>query len=183
MRRLSIASTLLLALTFCALSATNLSAQRDSIRTIQALPRPAFGLAAGISVPVGGFAKQHIAGFNFAGVAELRKTTEPVGLRGEVLYQYFGKKKNVSGAESSNTLAFLVNAVYNVPGYEVGPYFIGGIGLYHVSDQGNNAGLNGGAGITIPLTGMTGYAEIRFHAAFTQGPAYVTVPLSFGLTF
>ena len=102
-------------------------------------------MAAGISVPVGGFAKQHIAGFNFAGVAELRKPTEPVGLRGEVLYQYFGRKKNVSGAESSNTLAFLVNAVYNVPGYEVGPYFVGGIGLYHVSDQGNNAGLNGGA--------------------------------------
>jgi hypothetical protein len=184
MRRLSIASTLLLTLPIIAVSATRLSAQgRDSIRTIQSVPRPSVGFSGGISLPAGGFAKQHIAGFNLAGVAEFRAPSAPTGLRGEVLYQYFGRKKNVTGAESSNTLAFLVNAVYHVPGYDVGPYFIGGIGLYHVSNQGNNAGLNGGAGITIPLTGMTAYAELRLHAAFTQGPAYVTLPLSFGVLF
>ena len=184
MRRLSIASTFLLTLSAISLFATHVSAQgRDSIRTIQSVPRPSVGFSGGISVPAGGFAKPHIAGFNLAGVAEFRSANAPTGLRGEVLYQYFGRKKNVTGAESSNTLALVVNAVYRVPGYEVGPYFIGGIGLYHISNQGNNAGLNGGAGITIPLTGMTAYAELRIHTAFTQGPAYVTLPLSFGVLF
>jgi len=65
----------------------------------------------------------------------------------------------------------------------VRPYIIGGMGLYHITDHGNNAGLNVGTGVTIPLTSMGAYAEVRLHAALSQGPSYVTIPLTFGLTF
>jgi hypothetical protein len=60
---------------------------------------------------------------------------------------------------------------------------VGGIGLYHISDNGNSAGFNGGMGLTIPLPGMGAYAEARVHFALNQGPSFVTIPVTFGITF
>lgn len=149
----------------------------------QMIPNPQFGVAGGISIPAGGFSKNRVPGFNLSGIAEFRGANEPLGVRGEVLYQYFGHKTDVAGATSSNSVAAIVSVLYHVPGSQVRPYLIGGMGLYHISDQGNNAGLNVGTGVTIPLTGVGAYAEIRVHTAITQGPSFVTVPLTFGLTF
>ena len=47
----------------------------------------------------------------------------------------------------------------------------------------NNAGFNVGTGVSIPLTGMGAYAEARVHFALAQGPSFVTVPITFGITF
>lgn len=149
----------------------------------QTMPFPVFGLGGGISVPVGGVAKDRLPGFNLVGLAEFRTPSEPLGIRAEALYQYFGAKENSAGVENSNTFAALINVVYHAPQSQVRPYVIGGMGLYHISDHGNNAGLNAGAGVTIPLANMGAYAEVRVHTALTQGPSYVTVPITFGLTF
>ena len=149
----------------------------------QTVPFPVFGLGGGISIPVGGVAKDRLPGFNLVGLAEFRTPSEPLGIRAEALYQYFGAKQNSVGVENSNNFAALINVVYHAPQSQVRPYVIGGMGLYHISDHGNNAGLNGGVGVSIPLTNMGAYAEVRAHFALTQGPSFVTIPITFGLTF
>jgi hypothetical protein len=150
---------------------------------VQTVPFPIFGVGGGISIPAGGVAKDRAPGFNLVGLAEFRTPSEPLGIRAEALYQYFGAKQNSVGVESSNNFAALINVVYHAPRSQVRPYVIGGMGLYHISDHGNNAGVNGGVGVTIPLTGMGAYAEVRLHAALTQGPSFVTLPITFGITF
>ena len=149
----------------------------------QTMPLPVLGIGGGISIPAGGIAKNRQPGFNLDGMAEFRVPSEPLGLRGEVLYQYFGVDKNALNASSANTVAFLVDVVYHSPGSQAHPYLIGGMGLYHISDQGNSAGFNGGVGLTIPLQGVGAYAEARVHFALAQGPSFVTVPITFGVTF
>lgn len=150
---------------------------------VQTMPVPIIGVGGGISIPAGGFAKDRQPGFNLDAMVEFRTPSEPLGLRGEVLYQYFGKDQNAPNATTANTVAFLVNVVYHAPKSQVRPYLIGGMGLYHISDNGNNAGFNVGTGVTIPLTGMGAYAEARVHFALAQGPSFVTVPITFGITF
>ena len=147
------------------------------------MPVPIFGIGGGISIPAGGIAKNRQPGFNLDAMAEFRTPSEPVGLRGEVLYQYFGKDQNAVAASAANTMGFLVNVVYHAPKSQVRPYLIGGMGLYHISDQGNSAGFNVGTGLTIPLTGMGAYAEARLHFALAQGPSFVTIPITFGISF
>ena len=173
-----------LAVVFCLFGVSRAAAgQAEGTREVQTMPFPVLGIGAGISVPAGGVSKDRVPGFNLSGLAEFRTPSEPLGIRAELLYQYFGKKESVAGATSSNTIAALVSVVYHTPRSQIRPYLIGGMGLYHISDNGNNAGFSAGTGVSIPLTGMGAYAEIRVHAAITQGPSFVTVPITFGITF
>lgn len=148
----------------------------------QTMPLPVLGIGGGISIPAGGIAKDRQPGFNINGMAEFRVPSEPLGLRGEVLYQYFAHDKSAL-TSNANTVGFLVNVVYHSPGSMAHPYLIGGMGLYHIGDQGNSAGFNFGTGLTIPLTGVGAYAEARIHFALAQGPSFVTIPITFGITF
>ena len=169
-------------LAFLALLATSRTLVAQAPPT-SSMPVPIVGIGGGISIPAGGIAKDRQPGFNLDAMAEFRTPNEPLALRGEVLYQYFGKDQNVANATTANTVAFLINVVYHAPKSQVRPYLIGGMGLYHISDNGNNAGFNVGTGLTIPLTGMGAYAEARVHFALAQGPSFVTVPITFGITF
>ena len=176
MRRFSVT---ILTLALIATS-SSLAAQAPPTST---MPVPIIGIGGGISIPAGGIAKDRQPGFNLDAMAEFRTPNEPLALRGEVLYQYFGADKNALNSTSANTVAFLVNVVYHAPKSQVRPYLIGGMGLYHISDNGNSAGFNAGTGLTIPLTGMGAYAEARVHFALNQGPSFVTIPITFGITF
>ena len=176
MRRLST----IVALVALPFAAPGLSAQGAGAQT---MPLPVLGLGGGISIPAGGLAKNRQPGFNVDGMAEFRVPSEPLGIRGEVLYQYFAHDKNALNTTDANTIAFLVNVVYHTPGSQAHPYLIGGMGLYHVGEQGNSAGFNVGTGLSIPLTGVGAYAEARLHFALAQGPSFVTIPVTFGVTF
>ena len=175
MRRYSI----LFAVVALAASAYPLAAQAAAAT----MPVPIIGVGGGISIPLGGIAKNRQPGFNLDAMAEFRAPSQPLGLRGEVLYQYFGASKDAVGVSDANTLGFLVDVVYHAPQSQVRPYMIGGMGLYHTSENGNSAGFNVGTGLTIPLTGMGAYAEARIHFALAQGPSFVTIPVTFGITF
>src|SRR6185369_4677992 len=99
MRKLSI---LVLAFSF-------VTSRASAQAPVQTMPVPIIGLGGGISIPAGGFAKDRQPGFNVDGMVEFRTPSEPLGLRGEVLYQYFGKDANAANATTANTVAFLVN--------------------------------------------------------------------------
>ena len=144
-------------------------------------PRPFIGFSGGISIPAGGLSKTQQSGFNIGALAEYRAPGEAMGIRGELNFEQFSKKQDAPTSRSATELT--INALYNVPGYAFRPYFIGGMGFYHLTQQGNHPGFNVGTGITIPLTGFSAHMEMRVHWAMTDGPSFVTVPISFGVEF
>src|SRR5690349_23488955 len=104
MRRLSTIAAVVALIT----SPHGVSAQGSAVQT---MPLPVLGIGGGISIPAGGIAKDRQPGFNLDGMAEFRVPSEPLGLRAEVLYQYFGTSKNALNASSANTVGFLLNVV------------------------------------------------------------------------
>jgi hypothetical protein len=141
------------------------------------------GAAFGVSFPTGALSRQHSAGFNLAGTAEYEAPGQAMGLRGEIFYEHFAARPGVAGARSEQTTAAVVSAVYHLQGYSFHPYLIGGMGLYDVSPGGTHPGFNAGLGIRIPLTGMTAYFEARLHKVLTDGSSYLSLPVTFGLSF
>jgi len=164
------------ALVACMSLASPASAQR-------VLPAVQLGGAAGISIPTGHLGSVYSAGFNLSGLAQLHAPNEYVGARAEVMWERFDHKQSVPDAGNKDAVAFVLNAMYFVPEYALRPYFIGGMGLYSVSDQGNHPGFNFGLGMDIPLSGMSAHFEARLHRVLTDGAKYTTVPFSFGVRF
>jgi hypothetical protein len=86
-----------------------------------------------------------------------------------------------------------LNAVWMFPmtqPYTVRPYLIGGGGIYNERCDScpsqTKFGLNGGAGITVPLSGFSTIIEARFHVVFDSeggGSNSYFVPISVGLLF
>ncbi|MDE3128934.1 MAG: hypothetical protein KGL38_13070 [Gemmatimonadota bacterium] len=141
------------------------------------------GAAFGVSFPTGSLSDGHSSGFNLAGTAEYQAPGQPMGVRGELFYEHFAARTGVAGARAVQTTAAIVSAVYNVQGASFHPYFIGGMGLYSVTGGGTRPGFNGGVGLRIPLTGMTAYFEARLHKVLTDGSSYLSMPITFGLSF
>ncbi|MGH7670160.1 MAG: hypothetical protein ACRENQ_11780, partial [Gemmatimonadaceae bacterium] len=77
----------------------------------------------------------------------------------------------------------IIDAIYHIPGSSLNAYFIGGMGIYSVTGNGTKPGFNGGVGIRIPLTGMTAYFEARLHKVLTDNSSYLSLPVTFGLSF
>ena len=154
-----------------------------SARAQQVIPGAQVGGAAGISIPTGHLGEVYSAGFNLSGLVQLRTPEEAVGVRAEALWEQFGHKDSAPNAGTKDAVAFALNAMYFVPGYAIRPYFIGGMGLYHVSGQGNHPGFNFGLGMDIPMTGLSAHFEARLHRVLTDGSRYMTVPFSFGVRF
>ena len=44
-------------------------------------------------------------------------------------------------------------------------------------------GLNGGAGLQFNLTGLTLYAEVRYHTIFAEEDNTNMIPITFGIMF
>lgn len=162
-----------------ALVAAPLAAQT---RDIVVPPRPLIGFAGGISIPAGSLSKTQQAGFNVGALAEYNAPGEALGVRGELMFEQFSKKADATVSSKSGTM-LSVNVLYHVRGYDFRPYFIGGMGFYHISQQGNHPGLNAGVGVDIPLTGFSAHLEMRVHRPLNDGPSYLSVPISFGVKF
>ena len=169
-------ASIVLGLVACAMSPAPASAQ-------QVVPGLQLGGAAGISIPTGRLGDVYSAGFNLSGLAQLHDPNEAVGARAEVLWERFEHKQSSPTAGSKDAVSLVLNAMYFVPEYALRPYFIGGMGFYSVSDQGNHPGFNLGLGMDIPLSGMSAHFEARLHRVLTDGAKYTTVPFSFGVRF
>lgn len=141
------------------------------------------GAAFGVSFPMGSLADWHSSGFNLAGTAEYQEPGQAMGVRGEIFYEHFAAKTGAVGVGAVQATAAIVSAVYNVPESSLNTYFIGGMGLYSVTGGGTRPGFNGGIGVRIPLTGMTAYFEARLHKVLTDGTSYLSLPVTFGLSF
>ena len=165
-----------------------------------------FGLSAGAAVPVGDAGDAFDVGFSVDGIVTLRVPTLPVSFRGEFGYTRFGVKGDAlddedaaSGIKSNfRILSGVANVVLGFPASPtavIRPYLIAGVGAYNgrtnvsadglsvSADAGTKLGLNGGAGFEIPLSGITGFGEVRYTSIFTEERNTNYVPIRFGIRF
>lgn len=155
-----------------------------------------FGVFAGASIPLGHFGDVGGTGFHAGGLIDWRSPLLPVGIRGDLAYHQFGSKNDFTPKLVVGT----VNLVWSFPvsaESAVSPYIIGGGGFYNergsCTNCGNTAivsstkfGLNGGAGVMVPLSGFGSLIEARYHLIFdsdatTSNSSFIT--LSAGIIF
>ena len=162
--------------------------------------RPTFGISGGLALPTGDLGKGRSSGYDIAANVGFHPTGQSFGVRIEGAFNQF----NVKGASNAHTNIFdvtgnIVVGTAAAPG-TVRPYFIGGLGIYNIKDEivvrgttvstsATKFGLNGGAGLDVPLSGIAAFFEARFHYVFTNngnnGFGYNAgfVPLVVGVRF
>lgn len=109
--------------------------------------------------------------------------------------------ENGIGETSGNVdmLGLSINGVLNLPTPVIRPYLIGGVGWYSrdvkqdvqgdldefrdLSRTDSDFGWNAGAGLAIPLGGISAYLEARYHSVNTTGEKTTFVPVVLGLVF
>src|SRR5262245_54216154 len=138
-----------------------------------------FSLAAGASFPTSTFGDFYGTGYNLLGAIGFEPMNMPIGFRLDGMYQQFDGS---NGGPSNRVLSLTGNAV--LKGSSLGPYVVGGLGLYGTTPERGNSdtdvGFNVGAGYRFGLTGFSAFLEARYHYV-KEGVSFV--PLTFGVTF
>ena len=144
---------------------------------------PMFGGTAGIALPVGRLSDDHAAGYAFGAVAEYAVANQPYSLRAEGMFQRFALKSGHTGRDA-NLLDIGASVVYRTDMVsEARPFVTGGIAIYNATDEGTRPGINGGAGVEIPLTGFTAVAEARLHLMLADARPIMTIPFTITIRF
>lgn len=166
-------------------------------------PRPvSFGLAAGVSLPVGDISDLLDPGFNIQGSLAFQPAVIPAGMRAELTFQQLADKEGGHFRQFAGT----VNGMFGLP-LPLSPYFIGGVGIYNNRfteedehhDHGHDhehehddvhgdavvtrAGINGGLGLRLGMGARAMTLEARLHHVFTDGQTRQIIPISVGFTF
>lgn len=153
-----------------------------------------FGIAAGATFPTGDAGDLYDWGYHISGLVSGRPAASPVGLRGELMFhslQGQSFEDDILGridADDARIIAGIVNAEIGMSGTGARPYFVGGLGFYNLdfgegTDSQNKFGFNVGGGLEFMLSGLSTFAEIRFHSIQTEGDALNVIPISFGIKF
>jgi hypothetical protein len=136
-------------------------------------------IAGGPSFPTG--ADHHLdMGFHVQAGADLGLALLPIGLRLDGAFNRFSEDHG-----NYDVLHGAVSGVFNIPMIAATPYLIGGLGMYSAEDKAHNEervtnlGFNVGAGIRLPLPGLSVFAEARLHNPFDQEVRFVPVSLGF----
>ena len=154
----------------------------------QAQRRTSVGFAGGATFPVGDLGDATSTGFHILGTLAVSGSASlPIGFRVDGMYN------NLSGKSSGpdvNVWTINGNLVYAFPGgTSVTPYIIGGAGWYNTkadesgAKSSNDIGINGGVGARFALSGLSTFAEIRFHNVFSDPNSAQMIPLTFGILF
>jgi opacity protein-like surface antigen len=167
----------------------------------QASIRPTFGVSGGLAIPTGSFGQSYSSGYDIGVLLGIKPAASPIGLRFEGAYQRYDLKGSNTLGIHTNIISGTANAVIGRPAAagSISPYLIGGIGIYNVkvtaSQAPNNSsdtkfGLNIGAGIDLPLSGVAVFLEARYHYillnsgdAFGGASNLGVVPIVVGVRF
>ncbi|HEY5219099.1 MAG TPA: hypothetical protein VIJ16_04780 [Gemmatimonadaceae bacterium] len=156
-----------------------------AVRAQSAEPSVHFGATAGLNIPLSDLSRTVQTGYIMTGYAGGTPQGWPVALRGEVSYSGFSGK---SGSVAQNITGVSVNAVLPLAPADEAPYFIGGIGLDHVSSYfgystENDMGLNLGGGYKWRVGDLSYFVELRYYYIGHTGASREMLPLTFGVTF
>jgi len=147
-----------------------------------------FNLAAGVTLPTGGFGDRNDAGYNLLVGLGMRQPGSALGFRAEGIYNEFNEHDT---NDKSHAGGVTVNATYDLAtrsrSNTSSLYIIGGVGYYSTrepflsTESQTNIGWNIGGGFEFPLTGFSAYVEARYHTVSNADVRFV--PISFGLIF
>ena len=151
-----------------------------------------FLISGGATAPVAHLGDVTDIGYNAAVGFDLGATALPVGARLEVAYNDLGYK---GGGGDVRIISGTANAIFNLGLTRDAPYVIAGVGAYN-RNSGSSAlgygsgqtvaGVNGGAGLRFPLSGLSTFVEVRYHLMLgsdTDGTNYQFIPITFGIRF
>lgn len=165
----------------------------DSLEAQQSMSPVRFGVAAGATFPTGDAGDVYDWGYHITGLVSGRPAALPIGLRGEVMFHSLQGKEIDAGEFGSvdvpdlRVIGGLVNAEIGMSGVGIRPFFIGGLGLYNIGgediDSETKFGFNIGGGVDFALSGLSTFAEIRYHSIQTEGDALSIIPVTFGIRF
>ena len=173
-------STTLIALAVVALSASTSSAQSTKPVSL--------GISAGAAIPVSDLANDYSTGYNGTVSLGFQSYGSPLGFRIDGMYNSLSAKDNIR-LPDVKILSANANLVYALPGVGIRPYLIGGAGIYGLKSDINGSntitklGLNGGAGVSFPLSGFNTFVEARLHHVFSDNVATQFIPVTFGISF
>jgi opacity protein-like surface antigen len=184
-RLLSSGSVALAALTLSGASVAHAQGTGAATRPVS------IGITGGLSIPTGDFGDFYSSGFNAGGLLEFSRPASPLAFRLEGEYQRFGIKDEVTVGDPGDlrVISGVANVVYKFGGVMARPYVLGGVGLFNVGitegdgDPENEFGFNVGAGLELPLSGITAFADIRYQSIQTEGDAFNLVPIRVGIRF
>ena len=147
------------------------------------------GVAGGLSIPTGDAGDQVESGYVVGGLLEFTRAASPLAFRIEGDYQRFDSKSDAPGAGNQRVISGVVNILYKVAGETARPYLLGGVGLFNTGSWTENSGSNTdfgfnlGAGLEIPLSGITAFGDIRYQSIQTEGSAFNIIPIRVGIRF
>lgn len=149
-------------------------------------------VSGGFNAPVSRLGDLADIGYNAAAGLSFGGTSLPVGARLEVGYNGLGFK---GGAGDLRIITGTANAIFNISATKDAPYLIAGIGAYNRSSGSSTLGygggatalgINGGAGLRFPLSGLSTFFEARYHVMLgssDEGTNYQFIPITFGIAF
>lgn len=153
-----------------------------------------FSVAGGLAIPVGTLGDATDIGYAVSAGLNLAAPIAPVGARLEGAFQSMSTKR---GSGDVRFISGTANAVFNISPSREAPYLIAGLGAYNrrasttlgsltATDSRTVLGINGGAGLRFPLTGLSTFFEARYHVLLgkaEEGTNYKFIPIVFGITF
>ena len=163
-----------------------------SLSATVAQGQTAFLVAGGANAPVGHLGDITDIGYNASVGLNLGGTAVPVGARLEAAYSDLAYK---GGGGDVRIVSGTANALFNLGMTQGAPYLIAGVGAYN-RNSGSSAlgygagktvaGVNGGAGLRFPLSGLSTFVEVRYHLMLgnsVDGTDYQFIPITFGISF
>jgi opacity protein-like surface antigen len=181
LRRILAAAPLALALTAAAAHAQ--ATTGTSTRPVS------FGVAGGLSIPSGDFGDQVKSGFLVGGLLEFARPASPLAFRVEVDYQRFDSKLDIRGAGNLRVISGVANVLYKFGGETARPYLLGGVGVFNSgssvedSESETDLGLNVGAGLEVPLSGITVFGDVRYQSILASPDNVNLIPIRVGIRF
>jgi hypothetical protein len=157
------------------------------VATAQAQMPFDFGIMAGATLPTGDLGDAFDTGFNVGATLGFAPALMPVGMRIDGVYHSMGAV--ATGADDLSLISATLNAVLRIPTgamVGVGPYAIGGLGLYSADaggDRENEFGWNIGAGLRFDLAGFSTFGEVRYNSFSMGDETFSFVPITFGIMF
>ncbi len=148
-------------------------------------------VSGGLNAPVGQLGDLTDMGYIVTGGLNFGSTLVPVGARLEGSFSDLGYK---GGGSDIRLISGTANAIFNLGTTRDAPYLIAGLGAYNRSSgsstfgySGRTAvGINGGAGLRFPLSGLSTFFEARYHIMLgndAEGTNYQFIPIMFGISF
>ena len=184
-----------ISLALAAVAAVAVFGSTSSAQSSKAL---SVGVSGGAAIPLGDFGDFYTTGYNGTVSLMFKSVGSPIGIRIDGMYNKMSLKDDAiitipgqGSVESASIASANANLVYSLPGVGISPYLIGGGGIYQLklhgdnfdTDSDNKGGVNGGIGVSFPLSGFNTFLEARFHHVFTDGSATQFVPVTFGISF